>query len=157
MEWLIISCLLSGFSPAANDTIFGTYVIPEEKISLSLSPPNNYTLFVMQTNRKSGSVNSQEISRGQFMIEADTVILEDITTGKAMKLLTDNNEKLYPINVPSLDSDSEFLGQSQYYSDGKLKWEGEWRKGKKHGTWIYYDDLGNVAKTIRYKKGKEID
>ena len=158
MEWLVI-CLLLNFDPStvATDTLYGTYVIPKEQIRLNLSPPNNYTMFMTEYNQRSEAVNSQELSRGQFSLVADTVILEDATTGKAMKLLAANEEKLQPINVPSLNKDERFLGQNQYYANGKLKWEGTWRKGKKHGTWVYYNELGDVVKTIRYKRGKKIE
>ena len=158
MEWLII-CLLLNFDPSAvaTDTLYGTYLIPKEQIRLNLRPPNNYTIYMNEYNQRSESVNIQELSRGQFSLVADTVILEDATTGKAMKLLAANEEKLHPINVPSLDKGEKFLGQNQYYANGKLKWEGTWRKGKKHGTWIYYDELGDVIKSVRYKRGKKIE
>lgn len=158
MSWLVIYCLLCSSSPqTVADTLYGTYVIPEERINLNLSPPNNYTLFITQVNQRSEAVNSQELSRGQFAMRADTVVLEDLTTGKAMKLLASDEEKLRPIEVPGLDEDAEFLGQTQYYADGTLKWEGEWRKGKKHGMWIYYDEFGDVMKSVRFRRGKEID
>lgn len=158
MKWILAFYLLNWGPPeVAVDTIYGTYIIPKERISLNLSPPNNYTLFAMQYNRRSETVSSQELSRGEFQMLADTVVLTDITTGKAMKLLAPSEEQLYPLNVPGFDNDVVFLGRNQYYADGDLKWEGEWRRGKKHGTWIYYDELGDVIKTIRYRRGKKIE
>ncbi|WKN46147.1 toxin-antitoxin system YwqK family antitoxin [Tunicatimonas pelagia] len=158
MEWLAICCLLS-YHPSgmATDTLYGTYIIPEEQISLNLSPPNNYTMFMMEYNERSESVNSQELSRGQFSLVADTVVLEEATTGKAMKLLATNEETLHPLNVPSLDKNAKFLGQNQYHANGELKWEGEWRRGKKHGTWVYYNESGDVVKSVRYKRGKKME
>ncbi|MEQ9439788.1 MAG: hypothetical protein RIG62_12110 [Cyclobacteriaceae bacterium] len=157
MSWLVFCCFLGGWSaPAISaDTLYGTYIIPEEQISLNLSPPNNYTLFVMQYNKQSEAVTSQELSRGVFQIQADTLVLEDMSSGKAMKLEVASEERLHPLNVPGLDDDITFLGRNQYYPNGELKWEGEWRKGKKHGNWIYYDPSGDVAETIRYKRGKK--
>jgi len=158
MEWLVIYCLLSCHPPTiVSDTLYGTYTIPKEKINLNLSPPNNYTVFITEYNRRSEAVSSQEISHGHFSLVADTIILEDATTGKAMKLLATNEEKLQPLNVPGLSKKAEFLGQNQYHANGKLKWEGEWRRGKKHGTWVYYDEQGDMIRSVRYRRGKKVD
>ncbi|MGB3586989.1 MAG: hypothetical protein WBA23_10635 [Tunicatimonas sp.] len=158
MEWLVICCLLSYHPPViVSDTLYGTYNIPKEQISLNLSPPNNYTMFMTQYNQRRESVSSQEISHGQFLLVADTVILEDATSGKAMKLLAADEEKLQPLNVPGLSKKAKFLGQNQYYANGKLKWEGEWRRGKKHGTWFYYDEQGDLIKSVRYRRGKKVE
>nr|WKN38482.1 hypothetical protein K4G66_07170 [Tunicatimonas sp. TK19036] len=174
MSWFTLCCLLSGWA-APNvvsnsieatsveatsveaDTLYGTYILSKEKLSLNLSPPNNYTLFVMQYNDQSEAVTSQELSRGVFEMKADTLVLEDMASGKAMKLEVASEEKLHPMNVPNLDDDLLFLGHNQYYPNGELKWEGEWRKGKKHGNWIYYDEDGNIVETMHYKRGKKQD
>lgn len=157
MNWLVFCCFLSGWGPptVATDTLYGTYVLAEAQLNLKLSPPNNYTLFVMQYNDQSEAVTSQELSRGSFEMQQDVLVLEDITNGKAMKLEVTSEEKLQPLNVPGLDDDLLFLGHNQYYPNGELKWEGEWRKGKKHGRWVYYDEEGNLIKAIRYKRGKK--
>lgn len=37
------------------------------------------------------------------------------------------------------------------------KWvEGSYKSGKKHGVWKWFDESGNVTKSIRYANGKEL-
>lgn len=41
-----------------------------------------------------------------------------------------------------------------YHENGKIKEEGKYRNGLKHGSWYTYDDKGELIVYARYKKGK---
>jgi antitoxin component YwqK of YwqJK toxin-antitoxin module len=44
-----------------------------------------------------------------------------------------------------------------YYESGKLKVSGNFANDKKHGTWKYFDEQGNITKTEEYKNGELFD
>jgi antitoxin component YwqK of YwqJK toxin-antitoxin module len=42
----------------------------------------------------------------------------------------------------------------EYYPNGKLFVEGQYKRGRQHGEWIYYFDNGQVNRKATYKEGK---
>ena len=42
-----------------------------------------------------------------------------------------------------------------YYSNGKIKMQGEYSMGKRHNTWKFYDEDGILRTTITYRLGEE--
>ena len=63
------------------------------------------------------------------------------------------------------DEDSRFLTirnkieglYESYYKDGQLECREHYLNGKPHGLFKYFDEEGNLTKTVTWKNGKEID
>jgi len=45
----------------------------------------------------------------------------------------------------------------EYHTDGTLKSEGNYSNGQKDGQWKEYLPNGELSKTIKFKRGAEID
>ena len=147
--------LISGEPPV--ERLYGDYHFAKEAVTLKLSPPNNYTYFVTEYAKRSGAVTSTEISRGTFNLTGDTLLLSEFPSNDTMSLRVDSEEKLRVMQMKALEPDDVLLCWNKYYPDGEPRLEAGWRRGKKHGTWVYYDPAGNVAKTKTYRKGKVKD
>ena len=44
-----------------------------------------------------------------------------------------------------------------WHSNGQLRAEGDFKRGKKEGIWIFYDKLGNQEKCLTYSNGELVD
>jgi hypothetical protein len=154
---LIFLCLISLSSSLQAQQLFGSYVYEEDKITLNLSPPNNYTLFQMEQDRRTGAVTSKEISRGTFEVSGKKVVLEEFPTRQQMQLQMDTELVLQAEDVKEIENGEELYAWSMQYESGQPRMEGSWKKGKKHGTWIYYNEDGDVVKSEKYRRGKRID
>ena len=42
----------------------------------------------------------------------------------------------------------------EYYENGQIKSEGNFKAGKEDGKWIYYNEDGSISKVEEYKDGK---
>lgn len=42
-----------------------------------------------------------------------------------------------------------------YYENGQKKEEGQYKEGKKHGTWTRWDEKGKVLETVEYVEGEK--
>lgn len=148
--------ILTSFSNTmdSTDDMYGSYRYSDQGMLLNLSPPDNYTLFIAERDRRSGMVTSKELSRGVFYIENDTLILSEQMTNKQMSMMVNDEEKLEVLDVKGLERGTDFLCWTGYHDNGQPAFEGSWKKGKKHGIWTYYDEEGNVEKTLEYKRGK---
>ncbi|MDF9800016.1 hypothetical protein OKW21_005279 [Catalinimonas alkaloidigena] len=153
---ILAGMCIPGFSQE-SEKIFGSYLYEDDKITLTLSPPNNYTLFAMEYARRTRSVSSKEISRGTFEVEDNQLMLEEFPTRHQMSLDIDSELKLEAVNVKEIDEGEILYARRMSYENGNPRMEGEWKRGKKHGTWVYYDEEGNVVKAERYRRGKLID
>ncbi|WPP48573.1 toxin-antitoxin system YwqK family antitoxin [Catalinimonas niigatensis] len=147
---------LPGFSQTSEKP-FGSYLYEDDKITLTLSPPNNYTLFGTEYSRRTGMVSSKEISRGTFEMEEEQLVLEEYPTRNQMTLHMDSEVILEALDVKEIDKGEMLYARTVEYENGQPRMEGEWKRGKKHGTWIYYDEEGNVVKSEKYRRGKLID
>lgn len=145
-----------GFSQESEKP-FGIYLYEEDQITLTLSAPNHYTLFEMEYSRRTGLMSSKEISRGTFAVEKDQLVLEEYPTRNRMILQMDSEVALESVQVKEIDKGEKLYARTLEYEDGQPRIEGEWKKGKKHGTWIYYDQEGNVVKSEKYRRGKLMD
>lgn len=145
--------ILAMFSDNAED-IYGSYRYTDKGMLLNLSPPDNYTLFIAERDKRTGMVTSKELSRGTFQVENDTLNLVEQMSNNQMTMLVNAEEKLEVLNVKGLAQGDVFLCWTGYYENGKTEFEGSWKKGKKHGAWVYYDKEGNVQKTLKYRRGK---
>lgn len=145
-----------GFSQE-KEKPFGSYLYEDDKITLMLSPPNNYTLFAMEYVRQTRSVSSKEISRGTFEVKDDQLVLEEFPTRNQMTLHLDSEVSLEAVDVKEIEQGEMLYARTVEYENGQPRMEGEWKRGKKHGTWIYYDEEGNVVKSEQYRRGKLID
>lgn len=149
----LLFLLFPAFTENADD-LYGSYRMAEEGMILELTPPNNYTLFVVERDKRSGMVTSKELSRGTFAEKDDQLELSGQMSKKMMTLSTAEENKLKVKKLMGLEQGDEFLRWSGYDESGKVKFEGSWRKGKKHGDWVYFDEDGNVQKRETYKRGK---
>ncbi len=138
--------------PSQAENLYGSYWLGEKSVMLNLSAPDRYNLFSMK--REGGMVTTKELSRGTYTLAADTLRLSEAVTGRTMTLRVASAEKLEAMKVPGLKKNDVLLCQVSYYENGNPKFEGSWRKGKKHGTWVYYDSDGNIEKKVEYKRGK---
>lgn len=153
----LLAILLIGPSSSSSppvDSLYGDYHFAPEAVTLKLTAPDAYTYFVTEYARRSGSVTSKEISRGTFTLRGDTLQLSEFPSENTMTLVVDSEEKLRVLQMKELKPDDILVGWNKYYADGSPRLEAGWRKGKKHGTWVYYDEDGNVTKTETYKRGK---
>ncbi|TAE86985.1 MAG: hypothetical protein EAY81_04835 [Bacteroidetes bacterium] len=41
-----------------------------------------------------------------------------------------------------------------FYPNGKIKLKGQFKRGKKHGNWFYFNEKGMMVKRERYKAGE---
>ena len=149
---LWVALLVSGAPPVEN--LYGDYHFAEEAVTLKLTAPDNYTFFATKYEKRSGAVTSTEISRGTFTLAGDTLLLSEFPGNNTMSLLVDSEEKLRVVQVKALEPGDVLLCWNKYYADGDPRLEAGWRKGKKHGTWVYYDETGNVTKSETYRRGK---
>lgn len=145
--------ILTAFSNS-NEDIYGNYQHIDKGMLLNLSPPDNYTLFIAERDKRSGMVTSKELSRGVFYVENDTLILSEQMNNNQMTMIVNAEEKLEVLAVKGLEQGSAFLCWTGYHENGQPEFEGSWKNGKKHGIWTYYDEAGNVQKTLEYKRGK---
>ncbi len=150
---LLAGIYCPGFSQETGQT-FGSYLYEKDKITLTLSPPNNYTLFEMEYVRQSRSVSSKEISRGTFEVKNDQLVLEEFPSRNHMTLAIGSELKLQAVDVKAIDQGESLYAWNMTYANGQTRMEGEWKRGKKDGTWIYYDEEGNVVKSEKYRRGK---
>lgn len=151
--FFIIFFILTAFSNNTEE-IYGSYRYTDEGMLLNLSPPDHYTIFIAERDKRSGMVTSKEVSRGTFSIENDTLKLSEQMTKNQMTMLVNGEEKLEVLDVKGLDYGATFLCWTGYHENGNPEFEGSWKKGKKHGKWVYYDEEGNVQKTLEYRRGK---
>ena len=160
LRFLVIIILagisIPGYSQE-SEKIFGSYLYEDDKITLTLSPPNNYTFFAMEYSRRTQSVSSKEISRGTFEVKDEQLVLEEFPTRNQMTLSIDSELKLEAMDVKEIDKGEVLYARRMSYENGNPRMEGEWKRGKKHGTWVYYDEEGDVVKAERYRRGKLID
>jgi antitoxin component YwqK of YwqJK toxin-antitoxin module len=56
--------------------------------------------------------------------------------------------------VKGVDEGQPFYAWRKENQEGRTLVEGSWKKGRRHGTWIYYDSAGNVLRSERYRRGK---
>lgn len=154
MRVLFLLFLLFPVFADNDDNLYGSYRMAEKGMILELTPPNNYTLFVVERDKRSGMVTSKELSRGTFAEKDNRLELSGQMNKKTMTLTTGEDDKLKVNELMGLEQGDEFLRWSGYYDSGKVKFEGSWKKGKKHGDWVYFDEEGNVQKKERYKRGK---
>lgn len=160
LRFLVVILLAGNYTPGFsqdNEKIFGSYLYEDDKITLTLSPPNNYTLFAMDYERRTRSVSSKEISRGTFEVKDDQLVLEEFPTRNKMSLSMNSELKLEAVDVKEINKGEMLYARRMSYENGNPRMEGEWKRGKKHGTWVYYDEEGNVVKTERYRRGKLLD
>ena len=136
------------------ESLYGDYHFAPKAVTLKLTAPDSYTYFATEITKRSGAVTSQEISRGTFTLTGDTLRLSAFPTKTTMTLVVDSEEQLRVVQMKELEPDDVLLGWNKYYADGTPRLEAGWRKGKKHGTWVYYDEDGGVMKTETYRKGK---
>lgn len=149
---MLVSTLIYRLPPA--EELYGDYYFASDEITLKLSAPDNYTYFATKVAKRSGSVTSTEISRGNFTLNGDTLVLTEFPGNGTMKLLVVSEEELRAVQMKELEADDVLLCWNKYYADGQPRLEAGWRKGKRHGTWVYYDEEGGVVKSETYKKGK---
>ncbi len=142
------------FLPSQAENLYGSYWFGEKSVMLNLSAPDRYNLFSMKRDGRTGMVTSKELSRGTYTLAADTLRLSEAVTGSTMTLRVASAEKLEAMKVTALKKGDPLLCQVGYYENGNPKFEGSWRKGKKHGIWVYYDSDGNIEKRVEYKRGK---
>jgi len=150
---LMLTASHSGFSQEVED-FFGSYIYAEQKISLNLSPPDAYTLFQMEQDRRTGAVTSKEISRGTFAMADRQVVLEEFPTRQKMYLEVDSEMTLQTQDVKGVEAGAAFRAWSKQHENGQTRMEGSWRKGKRHGTWVYYNEEGDVIRSENYRRGK---
>ena len=152
----LLGMLLVGslFGAVPVEQLYGDYHFAQDAITLKLTAPDAYTFFTTEYSKRSGSVTSKEISRGSFTLTGDTLLLSDFRTRDSMTLVVESEQQLRVVQMKELERDNILLGWNKYYADGTPRLEAGWRKGKKHGTWVYYDEDGNVIKSETYKKGK---
>lgn len=136
---------------------FGSYLYEDDKITLTLSPPNNYTLFAMEYSRRTQSVSSKEISRGTFDVSGEKLVLEEFPSRNQMSLRMDSELQLEAVDVKEIEEGEILYVRRMSYANGNPRLESEWKRGKKHGTWVYYDEEGNVIKAEKYRRGKLVD
>ena len=149
---IVIGPLLGSALPVAS--LYGDYHFAAEAVTLKLSAPDSYTYFATEYMKRSGSVTSKELSRGTFTLTGDTLRLSEFPAETIMTLVVDSEEKLRVVQVKELHPDDILLSWNKYYADGTPRLEAGWRRGKKHGTWVYYNEDGDVMKTETYKRGK---
>jgi len=145
-----------GFTQAQSGP-FGSYVYEDEKITLLLSAPNHYTLFGMEYSKRSGTVSSKEISRGTFSVKQEQLILEEFPSRSKMVLHIEFPYQLQAVKLKAIEEGELLHAWEMSYANGETRMEGGWKKGKKHGTWIYFDEEGNVTKSEKYRRGKLLD
>ena len=149
---VVAGVLLNSASPVED--LYGDYHFAQPAVTLKLSAPDSYTYFATEYAKRSGSVTSKEISRGTFTLSGDTLRLLEFPAKTTMTLVVDSEEQLRAVQMKELEADDVLLGWNKYYADGTPRLEAGWRKGKKHGTWVYYDEAGDVVKTETYRKGR---
>ena len=143
----------SAYSQQAAD-YFGSYIYADEKISLNLSPPNAYTLFEMEQDRRTGSVTSKELSRGTFEVSDNQIVLEEFPTRDEMKLQLESDMVLEAKNLKAVDEGEKLRAWSKQYENGQTRLEGSWKRGKKHGLWVYFNEEGDIIRREVYRRGK---
>ena len=151
--FIIFTSFQTAYSQLAED-FYGSYIYADEKISLNLSPPDAYTLFKIEQDRRTGAVTSKELSRGTFEVNDGKILLEGFPTREKMSLQIESELVLEAQNVKSIDSGEELRAWSKQHENGQTRLEGQWKRGKKHGTWIYFNEEGDVFKREQYRRGK---
>lgn len=151
--FIIFTTFLNCHSQPAED-FFGSYIYADEKISLNLSPPDVYTLFMMEQDRRTGAVTSKELSRGSFRVDNGEVVLEEFPTRKKMHLDINSELVLEARDVKGIEPGEPLRAWSKQYESGQTSIEGSWKRGKKHGTWIYYNREGDRIRAEQYRRGK---
>lgn len=136
------------------ENYFGSYLYADEKISLNLSPPNAYTLFQMEQDRRTGAVTSKELSRGTFEVNNSQIILEEFPTRDEMKLALESDMVLEAENLKAVAEGEKLRAWSKQYENGQTRLEGGWKRGKKHGIWVYYNEEGDIIRREVYRRGK---
>ena len=150
---ITIITFLNGYSQPAED-FYGSYIYADEKISLNLSPPDAYTLFNMEQDRRTGAVTSKELSRGTFEVTDGKIVLEEFPTREKMRLDINSELVLEAQNVKGIESGEALRAWSKQYENGQTSMEGSWKRGKRHGTWIYYNREGDRIRAEQYRRGK---
>lgn len=154
MPVFFLLLILFPFFQENHQNLYGSYRLEDQGVILELSPPNNYTLFVVERDKRSGMVTSKELSRGTFATQGKTVALSGQMQPEPMTLVAVEADKLQINQLIGLKAGAEFLRWSGYHENGKVKFEGSWRKGKKHGEWVYFNEEGEMLKKEMYKRGK---
>ena len=59
------------------------------------------------------------------------------------------------VNDGDYTNDPAYTPYVEHYSDGRVKLEGEFRHGKRHGVWTYYRSFnGSFLREERYRDGE---
>jgi len=150
---IVLLSISSAYSQQSED-YFGSYLYADDKISLNLSPPNAYTLFQMEQDRRTGSVTSKELSRGTFEISDGQIVLKEFPTREEMKLQLESEMVLEAKNLKAVEEGEKLRAWSKQYENGQTCWEGSWKRGKKHGLWVYFNEEGDIIRREVYRRGK---
>lgn len=144
---IVIAWYMHGASEERKHTVkvFGEYSFAPGKVSLNLKTNRGYDL--------TKNVHDH-LSDGKFDVRKDTIILTDRKTKRKMYLLYGSEDKLIALKVDSVHSQTELLCWLKLYQDGKVKFNGGWKDGKKDGVWQYFAPEGYRTHMTLYKNGK---
>lgn len=80
--------------------------------------------------------------------DAARFILEKLQKGKYFKPYPESDQ-----NEIEAETDEGVLhgDYKEFYPDGTLKVDGRYRKGRKSGTWKYYDENGSLTEKVKYR------
>ena len=64
-------------------------------------------------------------------------------------------EPMPVIGIGDYENDPDYTPYTEHYTDGRIKVEGGFRDGKRHGVWTYYRAFnGNIMRVERYRDGE---
>jgi antitoxin component YwqK of YwqJK toxin-antitoxin module len=106
-----------------------------------------------QDDETTESVKIQPYTGPPIFLEEPEVVVEP----SIVRRQTDKDEKGGIEREIALFSDNHIEADGAYretYPNGKLFVEGQFRRGRQHGEWIYYFDNGQLNRKATYKDGK---
>lgn len=82
------------------------------------------------------------------MDDAARFILEKLQKGKYFRPYPNSDQN----EIEAETVDGALQGDyKEFYPDGTLRVDGRYRKGRKSGTWKYYDESGSLTEKVKYK------
>lgn len=129
----------------------GEYVIRETK---SATDPGFVKSFYIIGIKHKGTFN-KGFKTGQWVTtyKNKRVKIQNYENGLVVgryRVYNTQGELLYETDF---DPQGNGLYKDYYYKTGILKVKGHYKNGKKEGKWYYYDEAGNLKKTVIYEEG----
>lgn len=122
-------------------------------IVLNLTPSDKTYQLIQNVPEDENRVVVNTLDKGRYTMSADYLLL--ISSGGQRVPYKMRSDEYVEIVNRSTAMPVKFFCSRMYYSNGTVKWKGNWMNGLKHNVWFFYDSTGRHIDTKYYEKGIE--